>query len=164
MKKISFVCCSLFILFFYFVPTGANALTFDTLPIKQTSKQWSVRVGEAIDEKENVKPVKGKFHTYSLEVDNIGKDAFSVEINMFRNEPNSKTKFSLFSCPEDWDCNKDRLKMAKSTAKQLNDGMPYKFQNFLLAKKATELEVEIIWTQDKNGRPLKETFTFTAEN
>ena len=86
-----------------------------------------------------------------------------MEVNMFRNEPNSRTKFSLFSCPDGEDCNKDHYERAKSTAKQLNNGMPYRFTNFLLAEKATELEVEIIWTQDRNGRPLKETFTFTAE-
>lgn len=46
----------------------------------------------------------------------------------------------------------------------MNDGYPYRFSNFLLAEKATEFEVEIIWTQKgMEGRPLKETFTFTAE-
>ncbi|WP_289317019.1 hypothetical protein [Peribacillus sp. NJ4] len=46
----------------------------------------------------------------------------------------------------------------------MNDGYPYKFSNFVLAEKATELEVEIVWTQKgSKGRPLKETFTFTAE-
>jgi hypothetical protein len=46
----------------------------------------------------------------------------------------------------------------------MNKGNPYFFQNFLLAKKATELEeVEIVWTEKKEGTPLKETFTFTAE-
>ncbi|MBK5480825.1 hypothetical protein [Peribacillus sp. TH14] len=46
----------------------------------------------------------------------------------------------------------------------MNDGMPYQFKNFLLAEKATEFEVEIIWTQKgSEGRPLKVTFTFTAE-
>ncbi|MCK1981987.1 MULTISPECIES: hypothetical protein [Peribacillus] len=53
-----------------------KALTFDELPTKQTSKQWSVQVGEAEQGKGLAKPEKGKFHTYSLVVDNIGKDVF----------------------------------------------------------------------------------------
>jgi hypothetical protein len=63
------------------VSTGANALTFNALPVKQTSKQWAVQVDEAIGGKDSVKPEKGKFHTYSLEVDNIGKNVLSAEIN-----------------------------------------------------------------------------------
>ncbi|MCF7624520.1 hypothetical protein L3139_22785 [[Brevibacterium] frigoritolerans] len=89
----------------------------------------------------------------------------TAEIHMFRNEPNSTTKFALFGCPPDNPCREiDTDEQAISLAKQLNDGYPYKFSNFLLAEKATELEVEIVWTQKgSEGRPLKETFTFTAE-
>ncbi|XHU85492.1 hypothetical protein GW626_18340 [Peribacillus muralis] len=143
----------------------ANALTFDELPTKQTSKQWSVQVGEAEKGKGLAKPEKGKFHTYSLEVDNIGRDVLSAEVHMFRNEPNSKTKFALFGCPDGHPCRKiDTHEQAISLAKQMNDGYPYKFSNFLMAEKATELEVEIVWTQKgSEGRPLKETFTFTAD-
>jgi len=141
-----------------------KALTFIDLPVKQESKQWSVQVGEAEQGNGLAKPEKGKFHTYSLEVDNIGKDVLSAEIKMFRNEPNSKTKYALFGCPGEIDCNKKRFEKAISLAKQLNAGMPYRFTNFILAEKATELEVEITWTQKGNeGRPLKETFIFTAE-
>ncbi|MGE7621479.1 hypothetical protein ACQKMD_00085 [Viridibacillus sp. NPDC096237] len=56
---------------------------------------------------------------------------------MFRNEPNSTTKFALFGCPGEEDCNKDHFEEVISLA---------------------------IWTQKgSEGRPLKETFTFTAE-
>lgn len=49
-------------------------------------------------------------------------------------------------------------------AKKLNDGMSYKHANFLLAEKATELEVEIVWTEKESpGRPLKERFIFTSK-
>ncbi|WP_350299087.1 hypothetical protein [Peribacillus frigoritolerans] len=163
-KKTILAICTLFLLNIVPPTLEAKALTFGELPTKQTSKQWSVQVGEAEQGKGLVKPEKGKFHTYSLEVDNIGKDVLSAEINMFRNEPNSTTKFSLFSCPGEEDCNKNNFEEAISLAKQMNDGYPHKFSNFLLAEKATELEVEIVWTEKgSEGRPLKETFTFTAE-
>ncbi|WP_236712711.1 hypothetical protein [Peribacillus muralis] len=83
---------------------------------------------------------------------------------MFRNEPNSTTKFALFGCADEKECNKEHFERAISLAKQMNDGYPYKFSNFLMAEKATELEVEIVWTQKgSEGGPLKETFTFTAD-
>ena len=163
MKKI-FLVCLLSILCMPLTTLEANALTFDKLPIKQTSKQWSVQVGEAKQGEDLAKPVKGKFHTYSLKIDKIGSDVSTTEVYMYRNEPNSKTKYALFGCPDEKDCNQDRYDQSISFAKQLNNGIPYEFSNFLLAEKATELEVEIIWTQKgSEGRPLKETFLFTAE-
>ncbi|AOH57465.1 hypothetical protein ABE28_024260 (plasmid) [Peribacillus muralis] len=163
-KKTLLAISTLFLLNIVTPTLEAKALTFDELPFKQTSKQWSVQVDKADQGKGLVKPEKGKFHTYSLEVDNIGKDILSAEIHMFRNEPNSTTKYSLFSCPDEKECNKVHFERAIFLAKQLNDGYPYRFRNFLLAEKATELEVEIVWTQKgSEGRPLKETFTFTAE-
>jgi len=142
-----------------------QALTFDKLPNKQTSNHWSVQIGEAEQGENLAKPVKGKFHTYSLKVDNIGKDLSTAEIYMYRNEPDSTTKYALFGCPdENADCNQNHYDRATSVAKQLNDGMSYKHANFLLAEKATELEVEIVWTEKENpGRPLKETFVFTQQ-
>lgn len=163
-KKLILAACSFLLLFFISASHKAEALTFDKLPIKQTSKQWTVQIGEAGQGKELVTPEKGKFQTYSLEVKNIGRDVFSVEINLFRNEPKSKTKYSLFSCPHGEDCNKDNYERAISLARVLNtNGNFYRHENFLLAEKATELEVEIVWTQGPDGRQLKETFTFTAE-
>ncbi|QOR67316.1 hypothetical protein IM538_04025 [Cytobacillus suaedae] len=143
----------------------AKALTFDQLPTKQTSTQWEVQVGKAIESSEDsLKPVKGKFHTYSLHVNNIGDDVFSVKINMYRNEPGSKTKYSLTGCPDEKDCNQKTHEPEMGLAKQLNEKVPYVYNNFPLAEKATEFEVEIVWTQIENpGRPLKETFVFTQK-
>ncbi|MEH6947689.1 hypothetical protein V7068_11580 [Bacillus sp. JJ634] len=141
-----------------------QALTFEQLPTKQTSKQWSVQVGEVKQGEETVKPVKGKFHTYSLKIDKIGKDVLSAEVYMYRNEPGSKTKYALVGCPDEKECNKGHFEQSISLAKQLNDGIPYRFTNFALAEKATELEIEVIWTQKgSEGRPLKETFVFTQQ-
>ncbi|MFJ8260258.1 hypothetical protein ACIQ4Z_24225 [Peribacillus asahii] len=46
----------------------------------------------------------------------------SAEIYMFRNEPNSTTKYALFGCSDESDCNKGHFERAISLAKQLNDG------------------------------------------
>ena len=52
---------------------------------------------------------------------------------MFRNEPNSKTKYALFGCPDERDCNQDRYDRSISFSEQLNRGFPYEHANFLLA-------------------------------
>ncbi|MEH6945041.1 hypothetical protein [Bacillus sp. JJ722] len=142
----------------------SKALTLDKLPTNQTSKQWSVTIGEAEEDENLAKPITGKFHTYSLKIDNIGKDVLSAEVNMFRNEPNSTTKYSLFGCPDEQECDKGHFEESFPLAKQLNDGFPYTFSNFLLAEEATELEIEIIWTENgSEGRHLKERFIFSSE-
>ncbi|WP_284951690.1 hypothetical protein [Cytobacillus oceanisediminis] len=143
--------------------TSAEALTFEKLPIVQKSDQWSVQVGEADKGKDLAQPVKGKFNTYSLKIDKIGEDVDSVKVNLYRNEPNSNTRYSLVSCPPSVPCSKEDPKWAIDLARQLNEGSPYRFSNFLLAEKATELEVEIVWTDNNQGRPMKETFTFTNQ-
>ncbi|MGZ9818091.1 hypothetical protein ACXM0N_19700 [Peribacillus simplex] len=53
---------------------------------------------------------------------------------MYRNEPNSATKFSPFGCSGEEDCNKNHFEKATFLAKQLNEGMPYSYKNFLLAE------------------------------
>jgi hypothetical protein len=160
-----FIALAFFCVFTIGLSFQVQALTFDKLPTKQTSNQWSVQIEEAEQGEDLAKPEKGKFHTYSLKVDNIGKDLSTAEIFMYRNEPNSTTKYSLFGCPdENAACNQNQYERATSLAKQLNDGVSYKQFNFLLAEKATELEVEIVWTEKESpGRPLKETFVFTQQ-
>jgi hypothetical protein len=79
-----------------------------------------------------------------------------MEVYMYRNEPNSKTKYALFGCPDEKDCNQDRYNRSISLAEQINRGLSYEHANFLLAEKATELEIEIIWTQKgSEGRQLR---------
>ena len=101
----------------------AQALTFEQLPTKQTSNQWSVQVGEAKQGEDLAKPEKGKFHTYSLKIDKIGTDVLTAEVYMYRNEPDSTTKYALFGCPDEKDCNQDRYDRANSLGKQLSYSM-----------------------------------------
>ncbi|MCY7753352.1 hypothetical protein [Bacillus haynesii] len=132
-----------------------KALTFEELPVKQASKQWEVQIGKAEAGNGMAKPEKGAFHTYAVEIKNIGHDVASAEIFLYRNEPNSSTKFSLWNIPHE---------NAVSLAKSLNDGSPVKHRNLLLAENATELEVDIIWTEKgSEGRPLKESFIFKGD-
>ncbi|MCY9360349.1 hypothetical protein MOE97_16695 [Bacillus spizizenii] len=154
--------CTVLLLCLISPPLGAKALNFSELPTKQSSKEWSVQVSEATDDKGLAKPEKGKFHTYSLKIKKVGDDDLtSAEIRMFRNEPNSSTKFSLFGCANGLECSKNHFEETMTLARSLNDGTPFEFHNFTLADKSTELEVEIAWTKKgSEGRLLKETFTF----
>ncbi|QIW80240.1 hypothetical protein [Bacillus tequilensis] len=159
MKRVLFCICGL-LFACTFVQSKALALTFTVLPITQQTDQWSVEVSEAKEGKEFAAPKEGKYNVYSLEVKNIGKEAATVDVQLYRNDPDSMTRFSLFGCPDE-NCVKQR-EDAKTLAESLNDGSPMRFNHFLLAEKASELEVVIIWTQKgQEGRQLKQTFTFT---
>ncbi|WP_456276386.1 hypothetical protein [Bacillus sp. AK128] len=161
-NKPTFIAIIFSLLFVFSCSQHVKALTFEKLPTKQTSEQWSVQVGEAKKGAGSTKPVKGKFHTYSLTIDKVSKmDVNTVEIYLYRNDPSTTIKYSLVSCPEGADCEKKQKEEATLLAKQFNEGESYQFNNFLLAERASELEIEIVWKEEPNGRQLKETFTFT---
>ncbi|AAU24337.1 hypothetical protein SFC27_16330 [Bacillus licheniformis] len=149
-----FICASC--LFGLIVPSfETKALTFEELPVKQASKQWEVQIGKAEAGNGMAKPEKGAFHTYAVEIKNIGHDVASAEIFVYRNEPNSSTKFSLWNIPHE---------NPVSLAKSLNHGSSVKHRNLLMAENATELEVDMIWTEKgSEGRLLKETFIFKGD-
>ncbi len=161
MKKILFTICTLCFAGFFAQAAETKALTFKELPVKQATNQWAVAISKAKEEKGLAKPEKGKYQTYSVEVKKIGGDAAAAEIHLFRNHPHSATKFSLFGKRHQSDDNEEAISLAKS----LNKGLPVRYNNILLAEKATELEVDIIWTEKgSEGRALKETFTFTGND
>ncbi|MBU8801433.1 hypothetical protein [Bacillus licheniformis] len=149
-----FICASC--LFGLIVPSfETKALTFEELPVKQALKQWEVQIGKAEAGNGMAKPEKGAFHTYAVEIKNIGHDVASAEIFVYRNEPNSSTKFSLWNIPHE---------NPVSLAKSLNHGSSVKHRNLLMAENATELEVDMIWTEKgSEGRLLKETFIFKGD-
>jgi hypothetical protein len=138
-----------------------KALTFKKLPIIQTSTQWSVQVGEAEKGTDLVNFKEGEYSTYSLIIDKVGKDVSSVRINLYRNEPNSNTRYSLVNCPPSDPCGDEIDEQSIALAEYMNEGNPYLFSNILVAEKATEMEVEIVWTENSEGRLMKETFVFT---
>ncbi|NLS39886.1 hypothetical protein EYH65_05600 [Bacillus subtilis] len=159
MKRVFFSVCAVIVVGFVFCQSKAHALTFTVLPITQKTDQWSVKVSEAKNAKEFAESQKGEYQVYSLEVKNVGEKAAAVDVQLYRNDPDSITRFSLFGCPDE---NCDKPEDHKMLAKSLNDGSPLKFNHFMLADKASELEVVIIWTQKgQEGRNLKQTFKFT---
>ncbi len=160
-KNVLFFLCVL-LFSFHFAQPKTYALTFSVLPITQKTEQWSVQVREAKSVKGLARPKKGVYHVYSLEVKNIGKEAATVDVQLYRNDPDSITRFSLFGCPNENGIN--QIEEAKTLAQSLNDGSPLRFNHFMLANKASELEVVIIWTQKgQEGRHLKQSFTFTED-
>ncbi|MCY9015800.1 hypothetical protein [Bacillus inaquosorum] len=152
---------SVLLLVLFFVQTKTEASSsFKELPTKQKTDQWSVELSEAKNEKKFARPKKGEYKIYSVEIKNIGKEAATADVQLFRDDPNSITKYSLFGCPEE-KCEK-QSEGSRDLADSLNDGSPLRFKNIILADKASELEVQIIWSQKgQEGRNLKQTFKFT---
>ncbi|MCY8856543.1 hypothetical protein [Bacillus atrophaeus] len=154
---------SVLLLLLFFVQTKSQASSFNELPFKQKTDQWSVELSEAKNEKKFASLKKGEYKVYSVEIKNIGKEAATADIQLFRDDPNSITKYSLFGCPDE-KCEK-QSEDSRALAESLNDGSPLRFKHIMLADKASELEVEIIWSQKgQEGRNLKQTFKFTDNN
>lgn len=59
-----------------------------------------------------------------------------MDVQLYRNDPDSITRFSLFGCPDE-NCIKQK-ENSKTLADSLNDGSPLRFKHFLLADKASE--------------------------
>ncbi|MED4827357.1 hypothetical protein [Bacillus atrophaeus] len=154
---------SVLLLLLFFVQTKTQASSFNELPFKQKTDQWSVELSEAKNEKEFASPKKGEYKVYSVEIKNIGKEAATADVQLFRDDPSSITKYSLFGCPDE-KCEK-QSEDSRALAENLNDGPPLRFKHIMLANKASELEVEIIWSQKgQEGRNLKQTFKFTEDS
>lgn len=128
-----------------------------SLPVSQHSKQWKVNIDEVNDSGKNIlQSKKGIFHTYRFSVQNIGKDeVYNVQVEVFRNEPNTGTKYELFSLEE------PRLASGKTG---------FEHANFPVSVKADEVDVMITWQehpfhvmrngQKIEGRKYKEHFVF----
>ncbi|MEM5003992.1 hypothetical protein WKH54_02945 [Priestia megaterium] len=148
MKKITLITLIASVLLLVSTSIDAKALALPELPTKETSKQWSVEVTKPNTEDPNLaKAKKGVYHTYSLDVENIGKDVRDVKVQLFRNEANSITKYGLLPTTE---------------PPQLSQkgGHPYRISNFGLSEKATDLNIVITWKEQGAERLYQETFTF----
>lgn len=131
-----------------------------SLPISQNSDQWQVNIDEP--KKINNKVLQAKkdeFQTYQFSVKNVGKnEVYNVQVEVFCNEPNMKTKYELFSRKE------SRLASGK---------IGFKHANFPVSTKADEVDVIITWQEHpfrsmRNGqkvesRKFKEHFVFKDE-
>ncbi|HWO98441.1 MAG TPA: hypothetical protein VNM45_19335 [Bacillus sp. (in: firmicutes)] len=138
------------LVFVFSTTLKTDALTFEQLPVTQTSKQWSIELGQGKGNNsqsinsQSTKPQQGVSNNYSIAVKSIGKDVKNVRIEVFRDEPNSTTKYELFTA--------ENLELLK-------DGEPFLFSNFPLSENAKKLEITITWTEG-SARKLKETFVF----
>ncbi|EPC8420898.1 hypothetical protein ACR3AO_003524 [Bacillus wiedmannii] len=131
-----------------------------SLPISQNSDQWKVNIDEPKNIDKNMLQAKeDEFKTYQFSVKNVGNsEVYNVQVEVFRNEPKTKTKYELFSRKE------SRLASGKTG---------FEHTNFPVVTKADEVDVIITWQEHpfrsmRNGqkvesRKFKEHFVFKAE-
>ncbi|MGG0261434.1 hypothetical protein ABEY48_26755 [Bacillus mycoides] len=139
------------------VVNEAYAYSPKSLPISQNSDQWQVNIDEVKRTSEKLlQPKKGVFQTYHFSVKNLGKsEVYNVQVEVFRNEPNTKTKYELFSLKE------SRLAGGKTG---------FEHANFPVSTKSDKVDVIITWQEHpfrsmRNGqkvesRKFKEHFVF----
>ncbi|GAB6551864.1 hypothetical protein ACQVSN_01100 [Bacillus mobilis] len=130
------------------------------LPISQNSDQWKVNIDETKKiSKKTLQAKKDEFQTYQFSVKNVGNsEVYNVQVEVFRNEPKTKTKYELFSLKE------SRLASGKTG---------FRHANFPVATKADVVDVIITWQEHpfrsmRNGqkvesRKFKEHFVFKDE-
>ena len=148
MKKLVLSLVSLLLLFVMGTGIAVSALTIPKLPITEKSKQWEVEIAKPDEEDPHlVRAKKGLYNTYSLNLRNIGKDVQDVKVQLFRNEPNSTTRYGLLPAIEP--CH-----LSKSQKVALH------ISNFGLSDKAEELTVLVTWKEKNETRDYQETFTF----
>ena len=117
------------------------------LPISQNSDQWKVNIDEPKNNDKNMlQAKKDEFNTYQFSVKNVGNsEVYNVQVEVFRNEPNTKTKHELFSRKE------SRLASGKTG---------FKHANFPVSTKANEVDVIITWQEHpfrsmRNGQKVE---------
>ncbi|MGG0302414.1 hypothetical protein ABEY59_18515 [Bacillus albus] len=130
------------------------------LPISQNSDQWQVNIDESKKiSKKTLQAKKDEFQTYQFSVKNVGNsEVYNVQVEVFRNEPKTKTKYELFSLKE------SRLASGKTG---------FRHAHFPVATKADVVDVIITWQEHpfrsmRNGqkvesRKFKEHFVFKDE-
>ncbi|NIL34709.1 hypothetical protein [Bacillus thuringiensis] len=152
-KAISFF----LLLFCLIVVNETYAYSPKSLPISQNSDQWQVNIDKPKKTNKNMlQAKKDEFQTYHFSVKNVGNsEVYNVNVKVFRNEPNKKTKYELFSLKE------SRLASGKTG---------FEHANLPVATKADEVDVIITWQEHpfrsmRNGqkvesRKFKEHFVF----
>ncbi|MBE7120061.1 hypothetical protein [Bacillus cereus] len=135
----------------------AYAYSPKSLPISQNSDQWQVNIDEPKKiSKNTLQAKKDEFQTYHFSVKNVGNsEVYNVQVEVFRNEPNTKTKYELFSQKE------GRLASEKTG---------FEHANLPISTRADEVDVIITWQEHpfrsmRNGqkvesRKFKEHFVF----
>ncbi|KXI47437.1 MULTISPECIES: hypothetical protein [Bacillus cereus group] len=133
----SFLCIFCFVIGSTFT---VHAFSPKHLPISQTSDRWKIEIKQPEKKTGLVTSKKDVFDTYGFEVQDIGKDAYHVTVEVFRNEPDSQTKYELFTSKKDHVLSKE---------------VAFNHANFPISVQSNELEVIITW-QEKPSRLLKD--------
>ena len=120
-----------------------------SLPISQNSDQWQVNIDKPKKQTRICFKLKNEFQTYHFSVKNVGNsEVYNVNVEVFRNEPKTKTKYELFSLKE------SRLASGKTGFEQAN--LP-------VATKADEVDVMITW-QEHPFRSMRNGQKWSLEN
>ncbi|BCC10316.1 TPA: hypothetical protein ACGXQL_004212 [Bacillus cereus] len=155
-RKITTLACMMFLLLG--IPLQTHAFTFKELPTAKKSEQWYVKIDKAKNTASgSLQPKKGIFDTYSLFIENIGKNVKNTTIEVYRNEPNTQTLYFLFN----------------STDSPIsNHSTTFTHENFPIDVRAGKIEVVVKWEEKQYnhnkhpecaGRVYKQTFVFTEE-
>ncbi|MEM5685205.1 hypothetical protein AAHB64_23210 [Bacillus toyonensis] len=127
-----------------------------SLPISQHSNQWQVNIDEVKKRVKNCCNLKRCISSILFLCKNLGKsEVYNVQVEVFRNEPNTKTKYELLSLKE------SRLASNKTG---------FEHANLPISTKTDEVDVIITWQEHpfrsmRNGqkvesRKFKEHFVF----
>ncbi|PGD32815.1 hypothetical protein, partial [Bacillus wiedmannii] len=90
MRKITFVL--FFIMCFIFCSNiSAKAFSLGPLPISKSSERWQLKIGKMDNDSSLSKPKPGVANMYSLDVKNLGKDVYNLDVDIYSNYSGSKT-------------------------------------------------------------------------
>jgi|GEM_PF-3461204 len=133
-----------------FSSNSACALSLNQLPTAKNSDHWKVTFDKPDINDEKLK--KDVFNVYSLDIKNIGDKVYDPQIEVYRDEPNTRTMYWLFTS-------------GVSPLKQ-----DFHHQNMPVSSNAKNIEIVITWREQPyekmtNGekysaRKYKQTFVF----
>ena len=133
-----------------FGSVNANAYKPEKLPTSQSSNHWKVEIDKP--DVKDMKEKEGEFNIYSIDVRNLGAQVYDATVEVYRDEPNTNTKYELitFKIPETQNF--------------------FRHQNQPISVDSKTLEVVVTWKEEpyrvmKNGqkhpaRKYKQTFLF----
>ncbi|MEI4832158.1 hypothetical protein WAX78_22495 [Bacillus sp. FJAT-53711] len=133
----------------------AKASSFSDLPISKSSERWYLKINKSDDEPRLSKPKPGLVNTYSLDVKNMGKNAYNLDVDIYSNFNDSKTLRANMDAPE---------------TERTVPNNEFHFSNFPVSVKAKGITVIITWEEELpktfsdgktiKARKYKEIFVF----
>ncbi|PGS79339.1 hypothetical protein COD02_28470 [Bacillus thuringiensis] len=154
MRKITFVL--FFIMCFIFCSNiSAKAFSLGPLSISKSSERWQLKIGKMDNDSRLSKPKPGVANMYSLDVKNLGKDVYNLDVDIYSNYSGSKTL---------------RANIDADVRENTVPNNEMHFSNFPVSVKAKSITVIITWqeelpktfkdSQKLQARKYKEIFVF----